>query len=258
MSIHHALRPSPHLRVLVTAGAGGIGAAVARAFHAAGAHVHVCDVDRAALDRLTAETRGITGSMADVSVVADADAVFDDVNSALGGLDVLINGAGIAGPAGPIEGISAAGWERTVAVNLGSQYHFAHRAVPLLRQSCRGSSLIAVAADAGRTGGAQCTPCVATRWALVGLVKSLAMELGPHGIRVNAILPGMGKGGRLAVTERHAAVTEGRGQATHARHALRRRARAEDVAAMALFLCSPAARHVTGQAIGLNDPPDHG
>jgi NAD(P)-dependent dehydrogenase (short-subunit alcohol dehydrogenase family) len=232
MSIHESLRPIPDLRVLVTAGAGGGGAVVARTFHEAGARVHVCDVDRAALDRLTSGTRGITGSMADASVAADVELVFDDVKSALGGLDVLINNAGISGPAGPIEGISAAGWERTVAVNLNSQYHFAHGAVPLLRQSSRGASVIALASGAVCAGCARQGPCAATQWAIVGLVKSLAIELGPQGVRVNAILPGVVDGERM------------------------RRVSAEDMAALALFLCSPAARHVTGQAISLNGQLD--
>jgi NAD(P)-dependent dehydrogenase (short-subunit alcohol dehydrogenase family) len=234
MSIHDTLRPIPDLRVLVTAGAGGMGAVVARAFHGAGARVHVCDVDRAALDRLTSETRGITGSMADASVAADVNGVFDDVKNALGGLDVLINNAGISGPAGPIEAISAAGWERTVAVNLTSQYHFARGAVPLLRQSTRGSSLIAMASVAGTVRCAHHTPCAATQWAIVGLVKSLAIELGPQRVRVNAILPGPVDGEWA------------------------RKVSAEDVAALALFLCSPAARHVTGQAISVDGPIDCG
>ena len=96
MSILDSLRPRPELRVLVTAGASGIGAAVARAFHEAGSRVHVCDIDRSALDRLTTGTPGITGSMADASVSADVDLVFDDVRGNLGGLDVLVNNAGIA------------------------------------------------------------------------------------------------------------------------------------------------------------------
>jgi NAD(P)-dependent dehydrogenase (short-subunit alcohol dehydrogenase family) len=234
MSILQRLRPVADLRVLVTAGAGGIGAVVARALHAAGARVHVCDVDRAALDRMASQTRGITGSMADVSVANDVDQVFEDVKGALGGLDVLISNAGTVGPTGPIESISSTGWERTVAVNLDSQYYFARRAVPLLKASAHGASLIAVGSAAAGSGDPYRTPYVSTRWAVVGLVKSLAVELAPQRVRVNAILPG----------ERE-------------NSALRRKAMAEDVAAMAMFLCSPAARSVTGQAITLDGSPEH-
>lgn len=236
MSILETLRPVANLRALVTAGAGGIGAVVARTLHAAGARVHVCDVDRSALDRLATECRGITGSMADVSAAADVDRVFEDVKGILGGLDVLISTAGIDGSSAPIENISSARWERTVAVNLDSQYYFARRAVPLLKESARGANLIAMG-SLGRGPGDSCgTPHTSTQWAIVGLVKSLALELGPLGVRVNAILPGTYAG----------VDSMRRNQDTISQ---RRRVIAADVAAMTLFLCSPAARHVTGQAI---------
>jgi NAD(P)-dependent dehydrogenase (short-subunit alcohol dehydrogenase family) len=213
MSILERLCPAANLRVLVTAGAGGMGAAVARALHATGARVHVCDVDRAGLDRLARDCRGLTASMADVAVAVDVQRVIDDVRAVMGGLDVLVCSAVGGGPAGPIEGIAHAGWERSVAENLDSHYQFARRALPLLRSSARGASLIVLAA-----GDLNATPRASTTWATVGLVKSLASELGPQGIRVNAVLPGAGD--------------------------------AEDAAALALFLCTPAARNVTGQAIG--------
>jgi NAD(P)-dependent dehydrogenase (short-subunit alcohol dehydrogenase family) len=257
MAILDSLRPIPNLRVLVSAGAGGIGATIARAFREAGARVHVCDIDRAALDRLTAETPGITGSMADASVAADVDRVFDDVHGALGGLDVLVNNAGIAGPTGPIEAIDGAGWERTIAVNLNSQYYFARRAVPLLKRSVVGPSLIAMASVAGRLGYPFRTPYASSKWAIVGLTKSLAIELGPHGIRVNAILPGTVEGERMraVIAARAAAVgigVDAMRQEYVDKISLRRMVTAADVAALALFLCSPAARNLTGQSISVD------
>jgi len=257
MPILDSLRPTPNLRVLVTAGASGIGAVIARAFHEAGSRVHVCDIDRAALDRLNADTPGITGSMADASVAGDVDLVFDDVLGALGGLDVLVNNAGIAGPTGPIESIDGAGWERTIAVNLNSQYYFARRAVPLLKQSVANPSLIAMGSVAGRLGYAFRTPYASTKWAVVGLMKSLAIELGPHGIRVNAILPGTVDGERIrgVIAARAAAVgvsIEAMSEQYLNKISLRRMVTADDVAALALFLCSPAARNVTGQAISVD------
>ena len=257
MPIFDSLRPTPDLRVLVTAGAGGIGAVIARAFHETGARVHVCDIDRAALDRLTAETPGITCSMADASVAADVDLVFDDVQGTFGGLDVLVSNAGIAGPTGAIEDIDGAGWERTMAVNLNSHYYFARRAVPLLKRSVAGPSLIAMGSVAGRLGYAFRTPYASSKWAVVGLMKSLAIELGPHGIRVNAILPGTVEGERMrAVIAARAAATGISVDAMREQYlnkiSLRRMVTAEDVAAMALFLCSPAARNLTGQAISVD------
>lgn len=257
MPILESLRPAPGLRVLVTAGAGGIGAAIARAFSEAGARVHVCDVDRHALDRLVTEVPGITSSMADVAVEREVDLVFDDVLGTLGGLDVLVSNAGIAGPTGAIESLEAAHWERTLAVNLHSQFLFARRAVPLLKQSRANPCLLAMSSVAGRLGYGFRTPYAATKWAIVGLVKSLAIELGPAGVRANAILPGTVEGERMdgVIAARAAALGKGV-EAMREEYlrkiSLRRMVTADDVAAMALYLCSPAACNVTGQAISVD------
>jgi NAD(P)-dependent dehydrogenase (short-subunit alcohol dehydrogenase family) len=239
MSILDSLRPASNLRVLVTAGAGGIGGAIARAFHEAGSRVHVCDVDRSALDRLTSGLPGITGSMADASFPADVDGVFNDVRGTLGGLDVLISNAGIAGPIGPIEAIDGNFWERTISVNLNSRFYFARRAVPLLKQSRASPCLIATGAMAGRPSGGFHTLYASSNAAVVALMQSLAIELGPHGIRVNAIVPGLMEGAPATapIAPRCASI-------------------ADEAAALALFLCSPAARNLTGQAIGIGAPPE--
>jgi NAD(P)-dependent dehydrogenase (short-subunit alcohol dehydrogenase family) len=227
MAILDSLRPPPGLRVLVTAGASGIGAAIARAYLEAGAHVHVCDIDCHALDRLVTGTPGITSSMADVAIEKDVDLVFDDVLGTLGGLDVLVNNAGISGPTGAIESLDPAHWERTVAVNLNSQFLFARRAVPLLKQSRANPCLIAMgSAAAGRPGY---SPLAATRWGIVGLVKSLAVELRPFGVRANVILPGTTEGERNA----------------------------GEVAAICLYLSTPAACKITGQVIRVDGGGEH-
>jgi NAD(P)-dependent dehydrogenase (short-subunit alcohol dehydrogenase family) len=217
--------------------------------------VHVCDIDRSALDRLTSETPGITGSMADASVAADVERVFDDARGALGGLDVLVSNAGIPGPTGPIEAIDGSGWERTIAVNLNSQFYFARRAVPLLKQSLSGPCLITMGPVAGRLGYRFRTPYASSKWAVVGLMKSLAIELGPHGIRVNAILPGAVEGERMRAATAEQAEAMGvdtRPEQYLKRISLRRMVTADDVAALALFLCSPAARNLTGQAVSVD------
>ncbi|XHS78007.1 SDR family oxidoreductase [Burkholderiaceae bacterium UC74_6] len=257
MSTLNLLRPQPNLRALVTAGASGLGAAIARALHESGARVHVCDIDRSALDRLMAEAPGITTSMADASVTADVDAVFADVQNTLGGLDVMVNNAGIAGPTGAVEDIDPADWERTIAVNLNSQFYFARRAVPLLKRSTANPVLIAMGSVAGRLGYALRTPYAASKWGVVGLMKSLAIELGPMGIRVNAILPGAVDGARMddVIATRAAALgvqaAEVREQYLN-KSSLRRMVTPDDVAALALFLCSPAARNISGQAISID------
>lgn len=257
MPVLETMRPQPGLRVLVTAGASGIGAAIARAFAEAGAHVHVCDIDRSALDRLATETPSITSSMADVAIERDVDLVFDDALGTLGGLDVLVNNAGVPGPTGPIESIAPSHWERTVAVNLNSQFLFTRRAVPLLMKSSANPCIVAMSSVAGRLGYAYRTPYAATKWAIVGLVKSLAIELGPHGVRVNALLPGTVEGDRMnsVIAARAASIGIGvdamRDEYVR-KVSLRRMVTADDVAAMALYLCSPAGRNVTGQAISVD------
>jgi NAD(P)-dependent dehydrogenase (short-subunit alcohol dehydrogenase family) len=261
MSIVTLLQPEPGLRVLVTAGASGIGAAIARAFHEAGARVHVCDIDRTALDRLAAECPAIGASMADASVARDVDRVFDDVEATLGGLDVLINNVGIAGPTGAVENLGREDWERTVSVNLNSHFYFAQRAVPLLSRSAGkpGSTpcIVMMSSVAGRLGYAFRTPYASTKWAIVGFMKSLAIELGPRGVRVNAILPGVVEGPRMdKVIGARAAATgvseDAMRQEYLGKISLRRMVTMDDVAAMAVFLSSPAARNVTGQAISVD------
>jgi NAD(P)-dependent dehydrogenase (short-subunit alcohol dehydrogenase family) len=233
VSILDSLLPARGLRVLVTAAAGGVGATIARAFHAAGARVHVCDVDRSALDRLRAELPAITGSMADVSLAADVKTVINDVEELLGGLDVLVGNAGIAGPSGPIETIDSAGWERAIAVNVHSQFYFAQCAVPLLKRSRAAPCLIIAGAVAERQAELRAVDASST-WAVVGLMRALAVELSPNGIRVNAILLGSGaEPDRLRVGSARAAMVD-------------------NAAAVALFLCSPAARTVTGQTVRLD------
>ena len=191
--------------------------------------------------------------MADAAQVAE---VFAVQRGRFGGLDVLINNAGIAGPTAGVDRISDEDWQRTVEINLTGQYRFAHHAVPLLRESSHGH-LIQIASVAGRLGYAWRTPYAATKWAIVGMMKSLAAELGEDDIRVNAILPGIVEGPRMDGVIRARAEQQGvpepqMRQEYLKKISLKRMVTAEDVAAMALFLCSPAARNVTGQAISVD------
>jgi NAD(P)-dependent dehydrogenase (short-subunit alcohol dehydrogenase family) len=255
------LKPHAGLRVLVTGGASGIGLVIARAFVDAGSRVHVCDMSQQAIDALnqaeqSAEMNAITTTLADVSDRAAVDRVFDDVNAQLGGLDVLINNAGIAGPTGGIDEMETADWEQTVDVNLNAQFYFARRAVPLLRKARDGGSIIALSSVAGRLGYAYRTPYSATKWAVVGLTKSLAIELGPDNIRVNTIQPGIVKGPRIerviaARAQQLGLSYEQMEKAYLEKISLRRMTTPEEVAATALFLCSPGGSGISGQAISV-------
>jgi NAD(P)-dependent dehydrogenase (short-subunit alcohol dehydrogenase family) len=258
MTFMKMLQPRTGLRVLVTGGGSGIGLTIAQAFVEAGARVHVCDASQEALDTLREDrsNASITSTLADV---ADQDAVarvFSDVQSQLGGLDVLVNNAGIAGPTGGIEELDAAAWEQTVAINLNAQFYFARLAVPLLRAAPDGGSIIALSSVAGRLGYAYRTPYSATKWAVVGLTKSLAIELGPHGIRVNAIQPGIVRGPRMqrviAARAEQLGLSYDEMEAKYLEKiSLRRMTTPEEVAATILFLCSPAGSGISGQAISV-------
>lgn len=247
--------PASGLRVLVTAGAGGIGRAIADTFAASGARLHICDIDEEAVARCGAERPDFGTSRCDVADEAQVADLFQDVRKALGGLDVLVNNAGIAGPTGGVEEIDPADWRRTVAVNLDGQYYCARLAVPLLRDAGNGA-MINVSSVAGRLGYAYRTPYAATKWAVVGFTKSLAIELGPDGIRVNAILPGVVEGPRIERVIAARAETVGVSYEEMERQylgkvSLRRMVTAQDIANMALFLCSAAGANISGQALSV-------
>jgi NAD(P)-dependent dehydrogenase (short-subunit alcohol dehydrogenase family) len=261
MSAFDLLKPLPGLRVLVTGGAAGIGAAIARAFDEVGARVFVCDIDPAAVEAITTSLSGVRAAVADVSRSKDAAAVVTRAAEAFGGLDVLVNNAGIAGPTGRVEEIEPDVWDQTVATNLNSQFYFLRQAVPLLKASPNGS-VIAMSSVAGRLGYPFRTPYASTKWAIVGLMKSLAIELGPDNVRINAILPGLVAGPRID------RVIDARAKALGVsfddmkktyleKVSLRRMVTTDDIAAIALFLSSPAGRNITGQAISVDGNMEH-
>lgn len=245
------------LRVLVTGGAAGIGLAIAETFTNGGARVHITDVAEAELADTLNRVPGLSASLGDASEPGSADRTAGDVLARLGGLDVLVNNVGIAGPTGAVDSYSDADVERTIAVNLSSQFYFLRRCVPLLRASQRSPSIISISSVAGRLGYSYRTPYAATKWAIVGLVKSLAVELGPDGIRANAILPGLVNGERIerVIADRARALGLGieETRATYLQKiSLRRMVDAEDIANLALFLASDMARNISGQAISVD------
>jgi NAD(P)-dependent dehydrogenase (short-subunit alcohol dehydrogenase family) len=257
MNTFELLKPEPGLRVFISGAAAGIGAAMAEAFLQVDANVYICDVDAPAVDKATARSPRLHAGLADVANRADVERVIDDAKLKLGGLDVLINNAGIAGPTGQVEAIEPDDWDRTITTNLNSQYYFLRKAVPVMKETSDRASIIAMSSVAGRLGYAFRTPYSSTKWAIVGMVKSLAIELGPSDIRVNAILPGVVEG------ERMDRVIAARAQSTGLtfeamkdeylkKISLRRMVSVDDIAAMALFLTSPAGRNISGQAISVD------
>ena len=239
-------------RVLVTAAAAGIGRAIATTFLEHGARVHICDIDERAL-ALCRKEMAASQSVADVSKLADVERLFADVKRELGGLDVLVNNAGIAGPTARIEDIAPDEWERTIDVDLNSMFYCTRLAMPLIK-AAGGGSIINLSSAAGRLGFPLRTPYSAAKWAVVGLTKSLAMEAGPEGVRVNCIQPGIVEGERIdRVIEAKAKALgisdEAQKERLVSHVSLRTMVSSRDVANMALFLASDAGAHVSGQSL---------
>jgi len=242
------------LRVAITAAASGIGLAVARAFAAQGDDVHVCDVDTEAVAAAAAE--GLDAAQIDVADLAALDRWIDGVLDRLGGLDVLVNNAGIAGPTALVEDVAAEEWEHCLAVGLTSHYRTCARVIPAMK-AARSGSIVNISSTAGQVGLGMRAPYTAAKWAVIGLTKTLAIELGPYGVRANAICPGSVDGERMrSVIEREAAA---RGSSLEevtleyvGGQSIARWVQPDEIADMCVFLASDAARMVSGQAIAVD------
>src|ERR1700678_3237111 len=253
---HAVFALPPGLRVLVTAGASGIGRAIADLLLAHGARAHICDVSDDFLADFAKAWPDAGRSKADVSSEADVARMFADVRATLGGLDVLVNNAGVAGPTGGVEEISPADWRRTIDVCLTGQFLCAHHAVPLIK-TAGGGAIVNLSSAAGRFGYAFRTPYSAAKWGVIGFTQSLAKELGPANIRVNAILPGIVEGPRMTgvidARAKQVGVSYEAMEKTYLdRVSLRRMVTANDIAATIAYLLSPAGRNVSGQSIGVD------
>jgi len=244
-------------RVLVTAGASGIGREIVRAFGANGAKVFVCDIDSTALKALAMEVDGLLTAVCDISRPDDIDRMVSLAVSALGGLDVLVNNAGISGPTAPVELIPPDEWEKVVQVNLNGTFHVTRLAIPHLKKSSAGVIII-MSSVAGRFGYADRSPYSTTKWGLIGFMKTLSIELGRFNIRANAILPGAVEGPRIdRVLEGRAKVT-GRSvdeerESALSTQSLKRFVDPKDIAALAVFLASDAAKSISGQMIPIDN-----
>ena len=240
-------------RVLITAGASGIGYAMAQGFAAGGAQVWVTDVDADALAAIPSDWRGDLVDVTDEPAMAD---LFASVQADWGGLDVLCANAGIAGPTAAIEDIALNDWRACVAVNLDGAFLAAKYAAPLMKAQKSGVITI-TSSTAGLHGYPPRAPYASANWAVIGLMNTIAMELGPFGIRANAICPGAVEGPRMEHVLAAEAAAKGltRDQVYHgyaSGTAMQAWVTADDIADMAVYLASPQARMVSGQVISVD------
>ena len=241
-------------RVFITAGANGIGRVIADAYAALGATVYVCDLDEIALAALTHEN--VTGACVDVTDEAALDHWVQTGLDRLGGCDVLINNAGVAGQAGPVETLDLAQWRNCLSVNLDTQMLTCRAVVPAMKQQKSGA-IINMSSTSGLFGAPFRAPYAAAKWAVIGFTKTIATELGPHGIRCNAICPGAVAGERMdRVLAAEAAAKDVTPDDVYTDYAsgssMRRFAQPEEIAQLCLYLSSDAARFVSGQAIAVD------
>ncbi len=236
-------------QVLITAGASGIGRAMAEAFAGQGDKVWITDVDIEALASCPKEWTCVAADVTD-------EAAMSELIAGMGHVDVLCANAGIAGPTAAVEDIALSDWRSCVSVNLEGAFLAAKYALPFMKKAGAGA-VILTSSTAGQYGYPFRAPYAAAKWAVIGLMKTVAMEAGPHGVRANAICPGAVEGPRMEGVLAREATAKGMSRdAVYAGYAagtsLRRFVEARDIADMAVFLASDAARNVSGQVIAVD------
>lgn len=243
-------------RVVITGGGAGIGAALVRRFHGAGARVAFCDLDPEAVARTQAAHPGVLGLVADVTQEPAMLAFFEQVEAAFGGVDILCANAGTGGPAAPITQMDFDGWRGCIAANLDGAFLACRWAAGLMQRQGAGA-IVLTSSTSGQWGVPMRSPYVAAKWGVLGLMKTLAMELGPFGIRVNAICPGAVEGDRMErVLTMEAAARQTSPDAIRALYAegtsLKTWVTGDDLADTVLFLTGPTGRKISGQAIAVD------
>jgi len=244
------------LKVIVTAGASGIGLAVAQQFLSQGDQVWVCDVNQETLSQVLSENGGLQGAIADVGNPEQVEAFFAKALESMGGVDVLVNNAGIGGPRDAIEDIDYQAWDDCVRINLSGMFYCSKQVIPFMKQQKNGS-IINISTTSAKTGLPNRLPYVASKVGVLGLTHNMARELGEYGIRCNAVLPGLmdNPRGRLLVdklaTKKGISTEEAEGE--YLKYiSLRSWIQPSDIADTVCYLASPQAKHITAQEIAVD------
>lgn len=242
--------------VFISAGASGIGLEIAQMMLALGARVYACDINQSLLDEFERSHENGVAMKVDVAIFDEVKAAFSRIEAEQGQLDILINNAGVAGPTALVEDISITDWQPCLDVNINGPLFCTQLAVPLLKVA-QGGSIINMASNAAFGGFPYRSAYTATKWAMIGLTKTWAMELGKFGVRVNALCPGSVEGPRInSVIERDAnskSLSVDQVKEVYLRQsALRTFVTAHDIANMACFLSSDLGRYISGQVIGID------
>ena len=252
--------PAEARTALITAGGRGIGREVASCLAEEGIRIWVTDVDEDALGSLPHDWRSTCVDVADPDGMAD---LFKDIFAEWGRLDIVCANAGIAGPTAHVEDVSIEEWRRCTSVNLDGAFLTAKGAAPIMKEQNSGV-MIFTSSTAGMFGYPLRAPYASAKWGVIGLMKTMAMELGPHGIRVNAICPGAVEGDRMdGVLEREAGIKGTSADAIRAGYAagnsLRTWITAREIAETVKFLASDPARSISGVVLpvdGHTENPD--
>ena len=240
----------------ITGGGSGIGRAIAEAFIEAGCQVFILDSSPEHLDHFLEENPEARGCLADVGVQAEVESAFRELDRFSDRLDILVNNAGMAGPVADLEEIQGDAWRRTLDVNLSGPFYCAHQAVSRIKNA-GGGSIINMASNAAFTGVPLRSPYAASKWALIGLTKTWAMELGRQGIRVNAVCPGSVEGERIERVIRDDALSRNLSENEirdlyQKQNSMRVFIKPAEIASLVTFLCSDAAGTISGQALGID------
>lgn len=243
-------------RIAITAAAGGIGRSITEAFHARGARIHACDINEEGLRGLAADCPGLSYTVTDMSDAAAVRRFVADAAERLGGVDVLVNNAGISGPTARVEELELDAWRAVLDVNLTGTFTATQAAIPHLKKSAAGV-IVSLSSLGGRFAYPNRSPYAVTKRGIIALTETLAAELGRDGIRVNAIAPGALDGDRIRAVLAGRAEAEGRSLADVTADAmsiqsLQRFVDPADIAELVVFLASDAGKSITGQTIAID------